>query len=122
MTLAEILKLGEMGYTKEEIQQLEQGTSTPAPAEPAPAKEDKTEPAKPAEEQKEPEKEPVKPETDDTTTKRLDSIENTMKDLMKAFQAENVKRDSFQNNPAPDLDAQVDSAFKAMFGGEQKKE
>ena len=64
----------------------------------------------------------MKPETYETTTKRLDSIENTMKEMMKAFQAENVKRDSFQNNPVPDLDAQVDKAFQAMFGGEQKKE
>ncbi len=120
MKIGEILELGRMGYTKEEI--LKMDTTPPSETaeteQPAEVTETETEPATVPE--KVPETEPVKPDAE--IMKRLDSFEQRLTDLLKSIQAENVKRDSF-GNAGPDIDAQADKAMASLItSGIERKE
>ena len=128
MTLAEILKLGEMGYTKDEINRLEQGnithdeTAKPEAAEPEKkeaAEEKPKEVSKPESAQPSEEKKPVA--APDETAKRLDSLEQNINKLIKAIQDDNRKRDSY-GAAEPDFDKQVDKAMAALIRPDERKE
>ena len=119
MKIEEILQLGKMGYTKEEIQQMETGSQEQKAADPEPdpaEQEPKQEPASkepaaaaPAAQDDKPE---VKP--DPAIMQRMDSIEKQLQALVRTMQAENVKKDSF-GNPAENIEQQADKALAALI-------
>lgn len=124
MKIDQVIRLLEAGYSKEEIQQMETGNQEP--------KEQETTKPEPAAEQPEPEKKPAaaeqdpasKPEPekkpaaetapDPETGKRLDGIENQLKQLIKTMQANNVRRDSY-GSAGDDLETQADKALAALI-------
>ena len=123
MKLDQVIRLLDAGYSKEEIQQMEAGNQEP--------QEQETPKPEPAAEQPEPEKKPEaaeqdpasKPEEkgpaaetapDPETGKRLDGIEQQLKQLIKTMQANNVRRDSF-GSAGEDIDTQADKALAALI-------
>ena len=123
MTLEQVLQLGRMGYTKEEIAQLETGkpqeTNDPGPVagnEPE-ASEEPAEPAKdesPAEDKA--------PDLDAETMKRLDGMEAQLSKILRAIQASNLRKDSF-GGPPEDIDAAADKALASLVtAGLERKE
>ena len=123
MKVDQVIRLLDAGYSKEEIQQMEAGNQEP--------KEQETTKPEPAAEQPEPEKKPAaaeqdpasKPEEkgpaaetapDPETGKRLDGIENQLKQLIKTMQANNVRRDSY-GSAGEDIEKQADKALAALI-------
>lgn len=123
MKVDQVIRLLEAGYSKEEIQQMEQGAQEP--------QEQETTKPEPAAEQPEPKKEPAaaeqdpasKPEEkgpaaesapDPETGKRLDGIEQQLKQLIKSIQANNVRRDSY-GSAGEDINTQADKALAALI-------
>ena len=126
MKVDQVIRLLEAGYSKEEIQQMEQGAQEPREQEttkPEPAAEQpeqKTEPAA-APESKPEEKGPAAETAPDPETgKRLDGIENQLKQLIKSIQASNVRRDSY-GSAGEDIDSQADKAMAALISHEGKE-
>ena len=101
MTIEEILKLGEMGYTKEDIEKMSAPEQKTEPKKPDPAMEQKQEPEKepdPATEQKqEPEKKPD-PATEQKPDDYYSKISSQMEKLLTAIQKANIEND---NQPKP---------------------
>ena len=130
MKVDQVIRLLEAGYSKEEIQQMEQGAQEP--------QEQETTKPEPAAEQPEPKKkEPAaaeqdpasKPEEkgqaaetapDPETNKRLDGIEAQLKALVKTIQASNVRRDSY-GSAGEDIESQADKAMAALISHEGKE-
>lgn len=118
MKVDQVIRLLEAGYSKEEIQQMDQEKQEAPKPEPAAEKpEPKTEPA--AAEQdpaSKPEEKGPAAETalDPETGKRLDGIENQLKQLIKSIQASNVRRDSY-GSAGEDLESQADKALAALI-------
>ena len=120
MKIDQVIRLLEAGYSKEEIQQMEQGAQEPQEQEttkPEPAAEQpeqKTEPAA-APESKPEEKGPAaETAPDPETNKRLDGIEAQLKQLVKTMQADNVRRDSY-GSAGEDINSQADKALAALI-------
>lgn len=120
MKVDQVIRLLEAGYSKEEIQQMEQGAQEPqeqktAKQEPAAEQpEQKTEPAA-APESKPEEKGPAaETAPDPETNKRLDGIEAQLKQLVKSIQADNVRRDSY-GSAGEDINTQADKALAALI-------
>lgn len=120
MKVDQVIRLLEAGYSKEEIQQMEQGAQEPQEQEttkPEPAAEQpeqKTEPAA-APESKPEEKGPAAETAPDPETgKRLDGIENQLKQLIKSIQESNVRRDSY-GSAGEDIEKQADKALAALI-------
>lgn len=120
-------KLLDAGFSKNEIIELARDqpiTQDPEPAkEPEPEKkEPEPEPEKkelePEPEKKEPEKKD--PEPEDTTGKRLDSIEQSIAKLIKTIQSGNVKKDSFGAGQ-DSLEEQTDRIMASIIRPEKKK-
>ena len=115
MTVNEIMRLLDAGYTKEEIAAL---TSDPEPApevkpDPEPAPEVKPEP-EPAPE--------VKPEpAEDQTGARLDALEKSIASLIKTIQVSNVNNKNIQTLPT-DSTKIVDDAMASIIRPNIKKE
>lgn len=119
---AELLeKLLDAGFSKDEIIQLardEPITNPEQKPDPETNPEQKPDPEpekKPDPEQKpdqEPEKKPDPEPKADETEKRLSGIEKNISDLVKAIQLQNLKHDSFMNNP----DSLEDQTDKIMMG------
>lgn len=122
-------KMLDAGFTKEEIFRIIESEAAPAkepaPApekEPAAAPEKEPAPAPEKEPEKEPEKAPAAPadQKADETEKRLAGIEQSISDLIKTLQAENIKRDSFGG--APDsLEEQTDRIMASIIRPETAK-
>ena len=119
-----LVKLIDAGFTKQEIMELTGKPitePTPAPAAAAPD----PEPA-PAAAAPDPEPAPAAPaapaQDENSIETRLDGIENSIKDMMKSFQAENVRRDSFNNVPAETLESQTDKIMMSIIRPEKKVE
>ena len=120
MKVDQVIRLLEAGYSKEEIQQMEQGAQEQETTKPEPAaepQEPKTEPA--AAEQDpagKPEEKGPAAETapDPETGKRLDGIEQQLKQLIKSIQASNVRRDSY-GSAGEDIETQADKALAALI-------
>lgn len=120
MKVDQVIRLLEAGYSKEEIQQMEQGAQEPQEQEttkPEPAAEQpeqKTEPAA-APESKPEEKGPAaETAPDPETNKRLDGIEAQLKAIVKTMQADNVRRDSY-GSAGEDINTQADKALAALI-------
>ena len=123
MTVDQIMKLLDAGYTKEEIAAL---TSNPEPApevkpEPEPAPEVKPEPEPAPEVKPEPSPE-VKPEpAEDQTGVRLDALEKSIASLIKTIQVSNVNNKNIQTLPT-DSTKIVDDAMASIIRPTIKKE
>ena len=116
MTINEIMKLLDAGYTKEEIAAL---TSDPEP-EPKPAPEVKPEP----EVKTDPEPVPPAPEPEqaaDQTGARLDALEKSIASLIKTIQVSNVNNKNIQTLPT-DSTKIVDDAMASIIRPTIKKE
>ena len=129
MKVDQVIRLLEAGYSKEEIQQMDNGNQEP--------QEQETPKPEPAAEQPEPKKEPAaaeqdpasKPEEkgpaaenapDPKTNERLDGIEKQLKQLIKSIQASNVRRDSY-GSAGEDIDKQAENAMAALISHEGKE-
>lgn len=113
MTVDQIMKLLDAGYTKEEIAAM---TSDP---EPKPAPEEKPE-QKPEPEEK-PEPEPKPEPAEDQTGARLDALEKSIASLIKTIQVSNVNDKHIQTLPN-DSTKIVDDAMASIIRPTIKKE
>lgn len=117
MKVDQVIRLLEAGYSKEEIQQMEQGAQEQETTKPEPAAEQpeqKKEPAA-APESKPEEKGPAaETAPDPETNKRLDGIEAQLKALVKTMQADNVRRDSY-GSAGEDIEQLADKALAALI-------
>lgn len=120
MKVDQVIRLLEAGYSKEEIQQMEQGAQEPQEQEttkPEPAAEQpeqKTEPAAAPESKPEEKGQAAETAPDPETNKRLDGIEAQLKALVKTMQADNVRRDSY-GSAGEDINSQADKALAALI-------
>ena len=118
MKVDQVIRLLEAGYSKEEIQQMDQGNQEAPKQEPAAEpQEPETEPAaaepEPASTPKE--KGPAaETALDPKTNERLDGIEQQLKALIKSIQASNVRRDSY-GSAGDDIESQADKALAALI-------
>lgn len=112
MTVEQVIRLLDAGYTREEITTMGTGEALPEV------------------EQTEPVNNPI-PETPETSetettdtesdvlTKRLDSIEETMQKMIKTFQSNNLKHDSFGGLES--LEDKTDDIMKSIIRPERKE-
>ena len=116
-----LTRLLDAGFSHDEIMQL---AGTPAAA--APAATDAPETTNETETQdQEPAAPAPAPAADAETSEienRLTGIESSIKDMMKQFQQENLKRDSFNNTPAESLESQTDKIMMSIIRPEKKGE
>ena len=124
MKVDQVIRLLEAGYSKEEIQQMDQGDQETTKQEPvAEPQEPETEPAAAeAEPASAPEEKGPAAETapDPKTNERLDGIEKQLKQLIKSIQASNVRRDSY-GSAGEDIESQADKAMAALISHEGKE-
>lgn len=123
MKVDQVIRLLEAGYSKEEIQQMEQGAQEPQEQEttkPEPAAEQPEQKKEPAAAEQDPASKPeekgpaAETAPDPETNKRLDGIEAQLKQLVKSIQAENVRRDSY-GSAGEDINSQADKALAALI-------
>lgn len=123
MKVDQVIRLLEAGYSKEEIQQMEQGAQEPQEQEttkPEPAAEQPEQKKEPAAAEQDPASKPEEKgpaaETvpDPETNKRLDGIEAQLKALVKTMQADNVRRDNY-GSAGEDINSQADKALAALI-------
>ena len=105
MTVEQVIKLLDNGFTKDDIQKMEHGTTQPAQA-PAAADPEPTKPAAPA----------VPSETD----QRIGKLEESIGSLIKAIQNQNLKNDSF-GSMAPDLETETDKIMASIIRPERNE-
>ena len=110
MTGDQVLKLLESGFTAEEIRKMQE----PAPE---PQKDPQPEPQKDQEPAPEPKKEPEPSETE----KRLGALETSIEKLVKTLQESNLKKASFNSDPADSLEAQTDKIMASIMRPEPIK-
>lgn len=115
MTVEQVVKLLDNGFTRDDIMGL-MGTgetvSKPEPA-PEPQQEPKPEPAQEPQQEPKPEPNP-EPAVNSETEKRLTSIENNIINLMKAIQDQNLKNDSF-DSMEDSLETATDKAMASII-------
>ena len=123
MKVDQVIRLLEAGYSKEEIQQMEQGAQEPQEQEttkPEPAAEQPEQKKEPASAEQDPASKPeekgpaAETAPDPETNKRLDGIEAQLKALVKTMQADNVRRDSY-GSAGEDINSQADKALAALI-------
>lgn len=89
MTIQEILDLGKMGYTKEDIEKMSEDKQEPQKQEPEKKEPEKKEPEKKEPEKKEPEKK--EPEKGDVSNAAgIDQLTESINALIKSIQAGNI--------------------------------
>ena len=109
MTFQEVKELHEMGFTPEQITQLNLG---PEP-EPQPETQPETQPEQQPETQPEPQPE-TKPEPDPVSQK-LASMEKTINDFIVAMQKNNLKTASVNLLPDDQIDACANTALSELI-------
>lgn len=121
MTVEQVVKLLDNGFTRDDIiGMMGTGETTPKqePAqEPQQEQEPQKEPQKEPEQKPEPKPEPQQkpePAVNSETEKRLTSIENNIINLMKAIQDQNLKNDSF-GSMEDSLETATDKAMASII-------
>lgn len=117
MTVHELMKLIDAGYTKDEIQALSRDESEPATAETEP------EPEQPAaamagsatDPEPEPEQKTAEPEKNSDFDERLSGIEANIAKMMKMVQHNNLLNDSINTAPAASLEAETDKIMAEII-------
>ena len=124
MTGDQVLKLLESGFTAEEIRKMQKPAPEPQPdPQPDPQPEPQQDPQKEPEPERqqetapEPQKDPEPTETD----KRLDALETSIAKLVKTLQESNLKKASFNSDPADSLEAQTDKIMASIIRPEPAK-
>lgn len=115
MTVEQVVKLLDNGFTRDDIMGL-MGTGETIPTQ-EPAQEPKPEPQQEPEPKAEPKQEPQtnpEPAVNSETEKRLTSIENNIINLMKAIQDQNLKNDSF-GSMEDSLETATDKAMASII-------
>ena len=109
MTFQEVKELHEMGFTPEQITQLNLGTDP----EQQPEQQPETQPEQQPEEQQDPQPE-TKPEPDPVSQK-LASMEKTINDFIVAMQKKNIKTASVNLLPDDQIDAGANTALSELI-------
>ena len=118
MTGDQVLKLLESGFTAEEIRKMQEPAPEPQQdPQPEPQKEQEPEPERQQETAPEPQKDPEPSETD----KRLDALETSIAKLVKTLQESNLKKASFNSDPADSLEAQTDKIMASIIRPETER-
>lgn len=103
MTFQEVKELHEMGFTPEQITQLNLGSEPEPQPEPQPEQQPETKP----EPQPEPNPDPV--------SQRLESMEKTINDFIVAMQKNNLKTASVNLLPDDQIDAGANTALSELI-------
>ena len=120
MTFQEVKELHEMGFTPEQITQLNLG-SEPEPqleTKPEPQPETKLEPQPETKPEQQPEQ---KPEPD-SVSKKLESIDKKINDFIVAMQKNNLKTASVNILPDDQIDVNANTALSELIRPSIKKE
>lgn len=105
MTFQEVKELHEMGFTPEQITQLNLGSEP----EPQPETQPETQPEEQPEEHPEPQPEP------DQVSQKLASMEKTINDFIVAMQKNNLKTASVNLLPDDQIDAGANTALSELI-------
>lgn len=116
MTYQEVKELHEMGFTPEQITQLNLGSEPESQPEPQPEEQPETNPEPQPEQQPE-----TKPEPDPVSQK-LASMEKTINDFIVAMQKNNLKTASVNLLPDDQIDAGANTALSELIRPTIKKE
>lgn len=117
MTVHELMKLIDAGYTKEEIQALSRDESEPATAETEPEPEQSAEDmtGSATDPQNETEQTTTEPVKDSAFEDRLSNIETSIAKMMKMVQHNNLLNDSINTAPAASLEAETDKIMAEII-------
>ena len=107
MTFQEVKELHEMGFTPEQITQLNLGSEPEPQPEPQLEQQPETNPEPQPEPQPEPNPDPV--------TQRLESMEKTINDFIVAMQKNNLKTASVNILPDDQIDAGANTALSELI-------
>lgn len=118
MTIQEVTRLLDAGFSKAEILALVQDPAASTEQETEQSQEEE----KPAEQEQnqEPEKPAEQEKPADETEKRLSSIEDSIKSLVKTIQKQNLLNDHMNSNDET-LEQQTDAIMKSIIRPEQKR-
>lgn len=114
MTGDQVLKLLESGFTAEEIRKMQEPAPEPQP-DPQPEPEPEPEPER--QQEPAPEQQPEPSETE----KRLGALETSIEKLVKTLQESNLKKASFNSDPADSLEAQTDKIMASIIRPETER-
>ena len=109
MTFHEVKELHEMGFTPEQITQLNLGSDPEPQPEQQPEQEPETKPEPQQETQPETQLEP------DPVTQRLESMEKTINDFIVSMQKNNLKTASVNLLPDDQIDAGANTALSELI-------
>lgn len=126
MTVHELMKLIDAGYTKDEISALARDEPAAAPASaPADDPEPEQTETKPAAAAPDPaaasEQTPAEPANDPEMDKRLSGIESSIAKITKLLQQQNLRRDSMGVDPAANLETETDNIMASIIRPEPTK-
>ena len=119
MTVEQVIRLLDSGFTRDEIKGMEKLAADSVDPVPEPTSVPVSEPAEDHKPEQASEQKPAaeqKPEPTETE-KRLDSIESTMANLLKAVQMQNLKNDSF-GSAGKTLEEQTDDIMATIIRGD----
>ena len=116
MTFQEVKELHEMGFTPDQITQLNLGS------EPEPQPETKPEPEPQPETKPEPEPQPETKSEPDPVSKKLESMEQKINDFIVAMQKNNIKNASVNILPDDQIDVNANTALSELIRPTIKKE
>lgn len=116
MTFQEVKQLHEMGFTPEQITQLNLGSEPEPQPEQQPEEQPETNPEPQPEQQPETHPEP------DPVSQRLESMEKTINDFIVAMQKNNLKTASVNLLPDDQIDAGANTALSELIRPTIKKE
>ena len=120
MTGDQVLKLLESGFTAEEIRKMQEPAPEPQ-KDPQPEPQKDQEPAPEPQKDQEPAPEPKKEPEPSETEKRLGALETSIEKLVKTLQESNLKKASFNSDPADSLEAQTDKIMASIMRPEPIK-
>ena len=122
MKVEQVIRLLDAGYSRDEIKAMETGEALPdvKPTEPVnPIPEVKpTEPVNPIPESPKTSETQTTETESDVLTKRLDSIDESIQKMIKTFQSNNLKHDSFSGLES--LEDKTDDIMKSITRPERK--
>ena len=120
MTGDQVLKLLESGFTVDEIRKMQEPAPEPQPdPQPEPPKEQ--EPESKPERQQETAPEPQTDPEPSETEKRLGALETSIEKLVKTLQESNLRKASFNSDPADSLEVQTDKIMASIIRPETER-
>lgn len=114
MTLQEVQKLIDAGFSHDEIMSFQQNPQDNPQPEQQPEPEPEPQPEPEPEQQPEPKPQPEQPD--------YNALNETINRLIKTIQASNLQNATRESLPVIDLNKQVDDIMKSIITGTEKKE